>query len=92
MARNGKPIKARRIGGVKVVPKWNWTREYARDVAKHERELSKGRTAFRRWSQGFYDERNAYLEGQYLEWLMFERAPTLTADKADHFIRQQQAA
>ncbi len=74
MAQNGKAIKARRIGGVKVVPKWNWTREYASDVRWHDRELSKGPTSFLRHSQGWYDERNAYLAEQYREWLAARNA------------------
>ncbi len=89
MAQNGKPIKARRIGGVKVVPKWNWTPEYTLQVRRHDRALSKGNTKWDTLNYSWRDSRNCYLAEQYRDWLRSERMPNLTPDEADHLIWDQ---
>ena len=93
MAQNGKAIKARRIGGVKVVPKWNWTREYARDVAKHDRALAKAPTGpayYSHW-HGYTEKRQRYIAKKYRQWLCNAR-PRLRPDQAEEIIRQQRHA
>jgi len=33
--------KYRTVGGVKVLPKWDWSEAYAADVRRHAREMAK---------------------------------------------------
>ena len=87
MTQNGKAIKARRIGGVKMVPKWNWSREYAREVAKHNRALSRPFCYSRTWVP---HRHNKYLETLYRAWLFSDRK--ISFEDAQELIRQQRQA
>ena len=76
MAQNGKAIKARHIGGVKVVPKWNWTREYTLQVRRHDKALSKGPVKWNLYyDRSWQDARDRYLRERLLDWAHNGRQP-----------------